>query len=189
MSSVVSVKRSPGESWIGPGSIFPIRIFGPGRSAMMATRRPVAVAAARIREMLAAWLAKSPWEKFSRATFSPARISRSNISGESEAGPMVAMILVLWRGRIMKMAKGMHRAVGQGDLVFGEGASRAPVDSWRSGVRDAPFPSVTECFAYRLSDLWARPTRFFPVGVPAAEAEDFADALLFQPAEMLAGGL
>ena len=29
----------------------------------------------------------------------PARISRSSISGESDAGPMVATILVLWGGR------------------------------------------------------------------------------------------
>ena len=42
MSSFVSVKRSPGTSWIGSGAIFPSRIFGPGRSAMIATRRPVA---------------------------------------------------------------------------------------------------------------------------------------------------
>ena len=32
-----------------PASIFPSRIFGPGRSAMIATRRPVARSAARMR--------------------------------------------------------------------------------------------------------------------------------------------
>ena len=62
---------------------------------MMATRRPVARSAARMRAMRSAWPAKSPCEKLSRATFSPARMSRSSISGESEAGPMVATILVL----------------------------------------------------------------------------------------------
>jgi len=41
---------------------------------------------------------KSPCEKFSRATFSPARMSRWSISGDSDAGPMVATILVLWIG-------------------------------------------------------------------------------------------
>jgi len=38
-------------------------------------------------------------EKLSRATFMPARTSRSSISGESEAGPIVATILVLLAGR------------------------------------------------------------------------------------------
>ena len=95
MSSLVSVKRSPGRNWIGSGSILPTRILGPGRSAMMATRRPVAFSAARMRAMRSAWPVKSPCEKLSRATFSPARMRRSSISGESEAGPMVATILVL----------------------------------------------------------------------------------------------
>ena len=95
MSSVVSVKGSPGSSWIGSGSILPMRIFGPGRSAMIATRRPVACAAARMRAMCSAWPAKSPCEKFNRAMFSPARMRRSSISGDSEAGPIVATILVL----------------------------------------------------------------------------------------------
>ena len=38
-SSVVRVKRSPGFSSIGSRSNFPMRILGPGRSAMMARRR------------------------------------------------------------------------------------------------------------------------------------------------------
>ncbi len=51
MSSEVSVNVSPGCNRIGSGSIWPRRIFGPGRSAMMATRRPVARSAARMRAM------------------------------------------------------------------------------------------------------------------------------------------
>ena len=50
----VSVKRSPGMSCTGSGSIFPSRIFGPGRSAMIATRRAVVRAASRIRWMSSA---------------------------------------------------------------------------------------------------------------------------------------
>ena len=65
---------------------------------MMATRRPVAFSAARMRAMRSAWPVKSPCEKLRRATFSPARMRRSSISGDSEAGPMVATILVLWFG-------------------------------------------------------------------------------------------
>ena len=67
---------------------------------MMATRRPVAFSAARMRAMRSAWPVKSPCEKLSRATLSPARMRRSSISGDSEAGPMVATILVLWFGSI-----------------------------------------------------------------------------------------
>ena len=51
--------------------------------------------------MTAAWLAKSPCEKLILATSMPARISPSMTSGEREAGPMVATILVLWSGRAM----------------------------------------------------------------------------------------
>ena len=98
MSSLVNVKFSPASNWIGSGSILPTRILGPGRSAMMTTRRPVTCSAARMRAMRSAWPAKSPCEKLSRAMFSPARMRRSSISGDSEAGPMVATILVLWSG-------------------------------------------------------------------------------------------
>jgi hypothetical protein len=68
---------------------------------MIATRRPTACAAARIRVMVSAWPEKSPWEKLRRATFIPARIICCNTAGESEAGPMVATILVLFRGNGM----------------------------------------------------------------------------------------
>jgi hypothetical protein len=40
-------------------------------------------------------------KKLSRAMFMPARITLSNISGEFEAGPMVATILVLCAGSII----------------------------------------------------------------------------------------
>ena len=48
--------------------------------------------------MTVLWAAKSPWEKFSRATFMPASIIRCITSGDSEAGPMVQTILVLCPG-------------------------------------------------------------------------------------------
>jgi len=65
---------------------------------MIATRRPVAAAASRTRAMVSACPEKSPWEKFNRTMFMPAAIKRRRTSGESEAGPMVATILVLLSG-------------------------------------------------------------------------------------------
>ena len=44
-----------------------------------------------------------PCEKFNRATSSPARISRASMSGDSDAGPMVATILVLCAGSAVFM--------------------------------------------------------------------------------------
>lgn len=41
-----------------------------------------------------AWPVKSPCQKLSRATVSPARMRRSSILADSDAGPMVATILV-----------------------------------------------------------------------------------------------
>ena len=68
---------------------------------MIATRRPVALQAARMRAMTSACWSRLPCEKLSRAIFMPARIRRSRISGEFDAGPMVATILVLWLGNII----------------------------------------------------------------------------------------
>ena len=52
--------------------------------------------------MTSRWVSKEPWEKFRRATFMPARIICSMISGVSEAGPMVQTILVLLGGNVME---------------------------------------------------------------------------------------
>jgi hypothetical protein len=76
-----------------------MRIFGPGKSAMTATWRPEDRAAARMRTIVYACPEKSPWEKLTRAIFIPAWIIRSRTSGESEDGPMVATILVLFTGK------------------------------------------------------------------------------------------
>src|SRR5437867_4934524 len=62
---------------------------------MIATRRPVSRAASPIRLIACACSEGVPCEKFNRATFIPARMSRVSISGDSEAGPIVATILVL----------------------------------------------------------------------------------------------
>ena len=52
------------------------------------------------------WAAKSPWEKFSRATFMPASIICFMTAGDSEAGPMVQTILVLLIGSFKSFLRG-----------------------------------------------------------------------------------
>src|SRR5205823_5815400 len=59
---------------------------------------PVSRAASRIRLMACACSEGVPCEKFNRATFIPAQMSRVSISGDSEAGPIVATIFVLCAG-------------------------------------------------------------------------------------------
>jgi hypothetical protein len=44
-----------------------------------------------------------PWEKFKRATFIPARMSRSRVSGAREAGPMAHTIFVLGMAAILAL--------------------------------------------------------------------------------------
>src|SRR5438876_1742168 len=72
---------------------------------MIATRRPVSRAASRIRLIACACSEGVPCEKFNRATSIPARMSRASISGDSDAGPMVATILVLCAGSAAFMAR------------------------------------------------------------------------------------
>ena len=101
ISSVVRVKSSPAFSSIGSCSNVPIRILGPERSAMIATRIPAALDALRRLSMTFLWLSKSPCEKLRRATFMPALIIFSIISDDWDAGPMVQTILVLLSGSVM----------------------------------------------------------------------------------------
>ena len=75
MGSVVRVNGSPVWSRTGSAAMAPMRIFSPGRSAMIASRRPVLREALRRFSMTRRWSSKTPWEKFSRATFIPARSS------------------------------------------------------------------------------------------------------------------
>jgi hypothetical protein len=79
-----------------------MRILGPLKSAMMATRRLVARDAERRVSITLLWLSKSPWEKLSRATFMPASSICSITCWDSDAGPMVQTILVLFGGKNVK---------------------------------------------------------------------------------------
>ena len=95
MSSFVSVKRSPGTSWIGSGAIFPSRIFAPrqiGHDGHAPAGRAPGLSDAPdefrvVREVAVRKI--QPRDIQSRAN------EPLEISGDSDAGPMVATILVL----------------------------------------------------------------------------------------------
>lgn len=95
ISSVVSVNKSPRFNSIGPSGNCPIRIFGPGRSAIIATRLSTAAAALRRFPMTVSCQAKSPCDKLSRATFIPAWSICRRTSGDSDAVPIVHTSFVL----------------------------------------------------------------------------------------------
>src|SRR5690606_2687517 len=71
-----------------------MRIFGPCKSPNSATKRPWRAAMSRTNWARARCSSGVPWEKFRRATSSPARIIFSSTTGELLAGPRVATILV-----------------------------------------------------------------------------------------------
>src|SRR5450830_220317 len=77
-----------------PSSNLPTRIFGPCKSAMMATSRPHRAAASRTMRARSIWSCALPCEKFRRTTSTPALNMRTRVSISLEAGPMVATILV-----------------------------------------------------------------------------------------------
>ena len=118
---LVRVKRLPTLSSTGSSARVPMRIFGPGRSAMMATGRWVARAASRMRRMISPWARKSPWEKLRRAMFMPASSIFSSMSGESVAGPMVQTSLVLLAGRLAGVYMRTPVRVGAEEVEEAEG--------------------------------------------------------------------
>ena len=98
-SSMVMVNSSPLLSMTFWSSTKrPSRILGPWRSTRMATARPEAAAASRMRPMTSSWSSARPWERLMRATFMPASTSACTCSGESVAGPRVHTILALRMG-------------------------------------------------------------------------------------------
>src|SRR4030095_9070262 len=100
--------------------------------------------------MRSAWPVKSPWEKLSRAMFSPARMRRSSISGDSEAGTIVATILFLWSGSVIAVpAAAQHdngswtyRVARRFQFRFVSGFDDV-VGAPPRGVDDAPPPGRT----------------------------------------------
>src|SRR5580765_1766520 len=93
-SSATTVTLSPVWRTIGSASS-PIRSFGPCRSAMSATGRPISAAISRTSQARAECSACEPCERLKRTAFTPASISARRRSRESDAGPSVATILVL----------------------------------------------------------------------------------------------
>ena len=130
-SSVVIVKTSPTARSCGPSANFPRRIFGPCRSARIATERPVAAAAARTPSKFARWSSWEPWLKFSRATSIPASTSDRNPSVPATAGPRVQTIFALRMTRA-------YCSRGAGPCP---GARRAPSNS-RLGAGPTPARRV-----------------------------------------------
>jgi hypothetical protein len=136
-SSVVRVKQSPMTSSTGSTARVPMRILGPGRSAMIATGRLTRSAAWRMRRITSPCTRKSPWEKLSRAIFIPASSIFSSISGESEAGPMVQTSLVLQAGRmgVLYMAspckQWMEYKSTRSRRIKTAGSSRPATGPWR----------------------------------------------------------
>src|SRR6185503_6869479 len=92
-SSAATTTSSPRSSVTGSASS-PILTFGPWRSAITAIGRPTSSATSRTWPAHLAWSSCVPCEKFSRATFMPARASSRTLSREDDAGPSVATIFV-----------------------------------------------------------------------------------------------
>src|SRR5918996_1215923 len=75
-----------------------------------------------MRPITSACFERCPCEKFNRATSSPARMSRTSISGDSEAGPMVATILVLCAGSVVVMRRTLSAQSRANRLLPASGA-------------------------------------------------------------------
>ena len=98
ISRVVNVNSSPVLSVTRPFSNVLMRYSGPRVSSMMATGSPSLSRTRRMRRIRSRCSSCVPWEKFSLATFMPARQSASSVASSSLAGPMVQMIFVLRMG-------------------------------------------------------------------------------------------
>ena len=94
LPSTCNTNASPGISETGSFATGAVRTSGPRVSSITAIGTAQRCAAARTRAMRAACSACEPCERLMRATFMPARIIASSVSGASQAGPIVATILV-----------------------------------------------------------------------------------------------
>src|SRR5579862_5814794 len=114
-----------------PASSRPVRILGPCRSARMARGFSCLAEAWRRRLARSACSSGVPWEKFKRAQSIPAAISRSIISAEVVAGPMVQTIFALRISELFGMGLLLYRELGydivKEDHAFPEGVKRKPL--------------------------------------------------------------
>src|SRR5690606_4022561 len=120
-----------------------MRILGPCRSPSKATKRPWRAAISRTSCARARCSSGAPWEKFRRATSSPARIIFSSTSGELLAGPSVATIFV--RREVMqcsffrlpgRLLRRWAVVIVTDSLLFPPWDDRLKLLAWRSISRD-----------------------------------------------------
>ena len=94
--SASRMNAGPASSTTLPSANLPMRIFGPCRSAMIATSRPSLLRAlAHQRARARRGRRRAPCEKLRRTTSTPAASMRCRTAGSLQAGPSVATILVL----------------------------------------------------------------------------------------------
>ncbi|GIV00518.1 MAG: hypothetical protein KatS3mg014_2133 [Actinomycetota bacterium] len=98
--------RAPASSVTRPSRSSPRRIFGPGRSAMIAGSAPRLAAAWRAAATRAACSSGVPWDRFTRRTSAPASRSPARTAGSALAGPSVHTSLTL---RLMAPARSAGR--------------------------------------------------------------------------------
>ena len=103
-SSPATTHSSPRARRTG-ASRSPTRSFGPCRSAISAIRPAGGLFGFATRAARAAWSACVPCDMLSRAPPIPASISAASISGDDEAGPIVATIFVRRRAFTIERAE------------------------------------------------------------------------------------
>ena len=89
-----STKVAPASIIAAPSAKVPSRSFGPWRSTRMPIGRFASRSIVRMASTFSGSFSRGRWLMSSRKTSTPARNSRSIISGELEAGPRVATIFV-----------------------------------------------------------------------------------------------
>ena len=92
--SVVRMIESPRSNTMKGSARVPTRIFGPCRSWNTAMGIPSSTDALRARSTRLCCSAALPWLKFSRMTRAPPWMIALMVSYDSDAGPIVATILV-----------------------------------------------------------------------------------------------
>ena len=105
LSSPTTAISSPRVSVTGAGR-WPIRSFGPCRSAISASGRPIASCTPRTSRARSACSSRLPCDRLSRAASIPASTRAWTPSAVPVAGPIVATILVL-RGGVAIMGLGL----------------------------------------------------------------------------------
>ena len=151
MSRVVKVKLSPSFRVIFPSLKVLMRYSGPLVSSMIAIGRSISSRTFLIM-LIFAWCSSwEPWEKLSRATFSPARHMALKTSGSELEGPIVQIIFVF---RMISLP---------GRRIKLPGNSNPPC---AGGTGSSAFPKINEIH-FVIKD-YTMETRIQPIQVKAA---------------------